>query len=308
MKTAEQMLFAIAIGDAFGAGYEFMRGGRRAIRKELDAHAYRPHQLGTLPAGHYTDDTQMSIGVVEALLAGPITEESLADAFVTAYRRDPIDGYGSRIKAALEQSRTGEEFRSNLDPRSTANGAAMRSVPFGVLPTVEDVLGAATTNARLTHDTPEGIASSVSIALLSHQLYHTKHYDYNTVSPHVAHISPESDAHLRACNALREEDPTLLFGPRRRNKGIPCDGVRTAGAALYLLNNSQGTAVLRRAVLLGGDTDTVAAVSYGLSVLRDGLFPPVELIGGLQNDTYGRRFLAQLGTQLAERFPPGQAL
>ena len=99
--------------------------------------------------GHYTDDTQMSLALAEALYSGsPFTRDTVAQAFYTAYHRDKRPGYSSRTKAALEQSTVADFIKHS--PRSVTVGAAMRAVPLGVVPDVETVVKYACLNAELT--------------------------------------------------------------------------------------------------------------------------------------------------------------
>jgi len=84
----------------------------------------------------YTDDTQLSIAVAEALLdCGRIEDESLSRAFVANY--DPACGYGQgacRIIEAMESSADWRALAKSIFPGgSLGNGAAMRVAPVGQL-------------------------------------------------------------------------------------------------------------------------------------------------------------------------------
>jgi ADP-ribosylglycohydrolase len=87
IRNGASMLLEIAIGDAYGAGFEF--SAREKIVHGNTLARYLPHDLG-IEAGHYTDDTQMSIAVSETLLgASELTSDAFADAFVRCFKRDP---------------------------------------------------------------------------------------------------------------------------------------------------------------------------------------------------------------------------
>src|SRR5688572_4557338 len=75
------LLLRIAQGDACGMATEFVDDRRvREVAMRLDAYCQHPTFLD-VRAGHYTDDTQMSIAVAEVLLAeDPPTKERFADA------------------------------------------------------------------------------------------------------------------------------------------------------------------------------------------------------------------------------------
>ena len=119
--------------------------------------------------GRYTDDTQMSVAVAEAILSGADwTPELLAECFVTAFVRDKRVGYARNFQAFLEQTKTGGQFLQTIRPDSDKSGAAMRAVPCGVFGSIAEVRERTTLQARVTHDTPDGIDAACAAALMSH--------------------------------------------------------------------------------------------------------------------------------------------
>src|SRR5579871_6539570 len=90
-------LFGLAIGDALGGKFEAQSAD--AIRARFASAesliAYPQEEIW------YTDDTQMAIGVCEALIEkGEIHEEALCRAFVANYL--PSRGYGRGARAVLD--------------------------------------------------------------------------------------------------------------------------------------------------------------------------------------------------------------
>src|SRR5437667_12197056 len=93
-KTSHQkgenthMLLELAIGDAYGAGFEY--ADTDIINHYNDLSSYRMHPRHHIQPGSYTDDTQMSLAIAEAIVAGePWTPAMLAHKFVEAFQRDP---------------------------------------------------------------------------------------------------------------------------------------------------------------------------------------------------------------------------
>jgi ADP-ribosyl-[dinitrogen reductase] hydrolase len=305
----QNMLLGIAIGDAFGAAYEFLAGGRRVIAENLDMTCYskNPSDYFKHTAGRYTDDTQMSIGICELLLSGKkFNLENLADSFVSCYKRDPAVGYSKRFDFLATIS-TGKELIERIDAKSEGNGAAMRAIPIGLLADPERVFEYSLINARLTHDTPIGLASSVSVALASHYYIHNVSGKslFDFVLPYCERVDGKSAEHLRKIESMASEDHDVLFGDLRENKGVPCEGMKTAGAVFFLLKkyDSNPFELLRQAVLLGGDTDSVASISMGLFAINSGLSDlPRFLFDGLTNHAYGRDYLLRLGEDLCSKF------
>ncbi len=305
----QKMLLGIAIGDTFGAGYEFVRNYDRDKLQEINIAEYRAHPSPNYKhkKGRYTDDTQMSIAVAELLISGQeFNLENLADFFVRCYKRDPIVGYAKGFQAFLDSISTKEEFLAKIISTSTRNGAAMRAVPIGVLDDPERVVNYATINASLTHNTPNGRASSVIVSLLSHyQLFERRIATVEEIMPYIHNVDAETTSYIKKIAKMDVLDPELLFGQEHKDKGVPCDGMRTAGAVFYLLSRfTEPKDILRESIRLGGDTDSVASISLGINFMhREVSDLPQSLYDELTNHAFGRDYLLELGEKLADKFP-----
>src|SRR4051812_2777354 len=123
------MLLECAVGDAFGAGYEYNDEALQKWGGDLSK-GYVQHGKHTgIKPGMYTDDTQMSIAIAEAIVSGDEwTPKNIVKHFLAAFLRDPRDGYARRFQAFLEtkENQTPEGFLANIKPESEKSGAAMR--------------------------------------------------------------------------------------------------------------------------------------------------------------------------------------
>jgi ADP-ribosylglycohydrolase len=278
------LLVEIAIGDAYGAGFEFC--GRDKIVRHNTLAAYVPHELG-IAAGRYTDDTQMSIAVAEVLLAKlDATSDEFAEAFVRCYRRDPRPGYAKGLQGLLDDCASGAALRQRIRPESRRNGAAMRSVPLGLLADRAQLAAAAGAQAAVTHDTPEGRLSSHVVALMAHALLHEQ-------------ADPPDLPRL-----VGRETGFALRSDWRAE--VECDAIQTLHAVNTALQRHRSLgAVLRDCVDFGGDVDSVAAIAMGLASLSAAYEAdiPQPLVQGLEDGDHGLRFLAALDARLAARFP-----
>lgn len=277
------MLIHIAIGDAYGAGFEF------APRAKIDAHndgaAYVDHELG-IPAGRYTDDTQMSIALAELLLGDALPDAlACANAFVDVYRRDPRGGYSRGFGQLLSEVGDGAELLRRIHPGSIRNGAAMRSVPLGLIADRAVLRRVAREQAAVTHDSPQGRLSSEVVALMAHALIHRG----ASVDELAALVAAETGFVLR----------------RDWRTEVAVDAIETLHAMhTALVSQRSMRALLRACVAFGGDTDSVAAIALGLASLS-GEFTddlPPSLHDGLENGPYGRDWLRALDARLAARF------
>ena len=326
----QKMLLGIAIGDAYGAGYEFrwpdLKNYQNISLEKYIKSSY-PDSTNFIHINHfpgmYTDDTQMSIAVAELLVSNkPFTKENLADKFVECYKRDTILGYAQGFQKFLDSINSGKEFIEKINPSSIRNGATMRAVPIGLIKDIDKVVDYATINAKLTHDTPKGIASSVAVALMSHLKFYEK-YNYHDskrfkyydgsmleimsiLHDKIKSIDNESSEYFQRIWPMEKFDPKLLFGEKHAEKGVPCDGMRTAGAVLYLRSRDDfesPKAILTNAVSLGGDTDSVASIGLGIGLIRNSLdHLPEFLYNDLTNHKYGRDYLLSLGSDLEKKF------
>lgn len=314
MKT-RNMLLGIGIGDAFGAGYEFAFG-KRSEFSYVDLLRYRNHSNPDFAhkPGMYTDDTQMSIAVSE-LIADDIefSRENLAEYFVRAYKRDSVVGYAKGFKRFLESVKSGEEFLERIRPDSERNGAAMRSVPIGLIPDPAMVAEYARINASVTHNTPKGIASSIGVALISHfNFYERRIPDYSNlkgnVLPYMEGIDKETSSYLmEVCakeSSTRKDcsmDYSLLLGDKHKDSGVPCDGMRTLGAVTFILSRYDDPLdVLVESVRLGGDTDSVASIALGINLMHNDVSDiPERLYDGFTDHRFGKSYILQLGKRLA---------
>ena len=128
----EGCLLGLAVGDALGGKFEAQSADALRARFPTVEHliAYPQEEIW------YTDDTQMAIGVCEALIErGEIVEEVLCRAFVANYV--PSRGYGRGARAVLDAMEDGRDHRQVAERHfpggSFGNGAAMRVAPVGLL-------------------------------------------------------------------------------------------------------------------------------------------------------------------------------
>jgi len=276
------LLLEIGVGDAYGAGFEF--ASKEKVQTHNDLTQYHEHELG-IQAGHYTDDTQMSLAIAELLIGKTNwTRENIADKFVECFKRDERKGYSKGFYAFLRSIDSGAELLEKMKPHSTRNGAAMRSAPLGYTADIGELLSMAELQASLTHDTVIGIRSSQAVALASH------YFVYN----------------LGAKENLTEFVSEYSKYTWSDNWAAPvaCCGEETVNALLTVLKSSESLRdVLVKSVGFCGDVDTVAAVGLGIASLSEEYNPglPDFLLSDLENGQYGKDYLAAIGIQLNEK-------
>jgi len=286
------MLLRIAQGDAYCMATEYIKLPRNQGVHDaaLSFTRYLEHPTHSLKPGQYTDDTQMSVAVAETLLTSDTSREAFADSFVRCYKRDRRDGYARSFQQFLDTVNTGGEFLSKIHPTSDKNGAAMRSVPIGALKSPEEVVRVAEIQAKITHDTPGGILSSQIVALTSHfALYSGSPMEPSPVAAFLSIMLPTKLPQIA----------TLL--PRWSGPVTGPDvGMNTAHAVFDLVTSGLSLMdILRQTIEWGGDTDSVAAIAWGIASTRGDEPIPDFFEHGLEpGGKYGVAFLQDLGARL----------
>lgn len=287
-------LVACAIGDAYGAGFEFIPPDDVAKQNDLAGYKLHPRwgkSLGGIRPGEYTDDTQMSLAVCEHLLTNSRwNHSSLAQRWVGAFKRDPRRGYAAGFFQLLVDSDDGDDLLSIIEPTSYKNGGAMRAWPLGFLMNPRRVIDLAMLQASVTHATQSGMAAAAAAALMFHYCW----YD----TPTWADL-------LNLPFLIDSELPGFGFQDPWEGH-VSTDAVDTVRAALTaLVQGTDMASVLRQAVAWTGDVDTVAAIAMPAAAVcghrdQDGMTP---LFDGLENAQWGRDFLMGLDEKLALNFP-----
>lgn len=215
-----------------------------------------------------TDDTTLTVAIAEWMLdrKGVDVGQSLIK-WATEY---PHAGYGSSFKRFLANG-------SHMTPGSTHNGAVMRVSPVGYLASsLEECLDLARESALPSHDSPQAIAGAQAAAVAiflartgsskdSIREYLEKTFGYNL---------------HRSCDEVREE---VRHARATRETDYEASHERIVGAEpavqdalIAFLEGRDYEDVIRKAIYLGGDADTEAAIAGGIAAAYYGV--PEELI------------------------------
>lgn len=328
----EAFLLGTAIGDAFGAGVEFQ--DRDWIRKHVDFSALinvrdqiqvsaEERYLFTenYSAWDYTDDTEMTIGVMKALSDPDTwTEELLVQYWKTEYEQGIAqkgygrNGHGSigwyfRGEQSLEAIRTFQREREN-----PGNAPAMRAAPLAWAE--ESLINTyATLNATATHPNIQAILASQCVAraafhmmVLRAEAQEVISYCRKSVNLNERYsVYLEAVDNLPGYEDLGEAEFKVLCGPQPivaphflpGINGVPSDAFYTTGCVLYVLKHSNtAMEALRQSIYLGGDVDSVASLTTGILGARCGLESlPAYMLEKVEGVAYLKRLAAEFVKQ-----------
>ena len=181
----------------------------------------------------------------------------------------------------------------------------MRSVPLGVLKTVEEVLAVAEVQARITHDTPEGAFSSQVVALMSHfALYEDA--PLSELPEYCIDYLPDGDI-AKFGNVFTRSWPNLSVTEQSCTFLHSSMAVTTVWAAIDAVRRQHSLMnILRQVIQWGGDTDSVAAIAWGIASTRyqDEILPGFMAPDLEKNSMYntGAVHLVETGSRLMEKF------
>lgn len=265
---------------------------------------------GKLPPGEFTDDTEMTVGLCEALLEkGEF--DLLTVAHTMAHNFTPWRGYSPHVYGIMARIRQGMDWDSP-GTSSWGSGAASRVAPLGVLYADDpEVADHAAAQARITHTHANGIAGAVAQAVAVAEVTATGLFESAVVTDELLErlIGPVSDHSVAMVDALERirdlrppDSPEQLSGAVARV--FPCDGSAVgmvpAALAVFLLSDSFEDAVIA-AVNCGGDTDTLGAMTGALAGAFYGMKAiPERLTANLANEKRGRDHVVTLGEKLGE--------
>ena len=245
------MLLELAIGDTYGAGFEY--SGRNFIVKNNNLKKYHQHprHLAMKP-GMYTDDTQMSLAIAEAMISNEEwTSLNLANRYVDVFKRDEREGYAGGFYHFLKSVKDGKEFLEKIRPDSDKSGAAMRAPILGIYKDKQEVLEKCEIQAAITHNTKDGINAAKAAAMIVH--YFLWEQDKKALLPKYLKSNVKGDW-------------LSVWTGKVRSKGW-----MSVRAAITAITQSSGMSeLLQRCVAFTGDVDTVATIALaGGSVCQE---------------------------------------
>lgn len=241
------MLYGTIFGDMAGSTYEFR--------------ACKNYKFTTIPEkSHFTDDTVMTLAVASWLMKDPNDMNVLVKEMQYFGNRYPKAGYGGMFRKWLREDEP-EPYNS------FGNGSAMRVSPCGWLAkSLDEAMTLAKKSALVTHNHPEGIKGAQAVAGAIYMaryggtkeeiksfVEHTFGYDLNRTIQEIKESGYDFDS--------------------------TCQG-SVPESIIAFLESTDYEDCIRKAIWLGGDADTQAAIAGSIAEAFYGM--PVKFIGDVE--------------------------
>ena len=215
------------VGDVIGSVYEFRQ------TKDYNFQLFSPYST-------FTDDTVLTIAIADAIL----NNRDYGKVLKEYGRRYPHSGYGGAFKLWL--------LSDDMGPyNSWGNGSAMRVSPVGfAFDHIDQVLKEAEKSSSVTHNHLEGIKGAQATALAIFLARKGK----SKLDIREEIVSRFGYELSRTIDEIR---PTYQFE-------VSCQ--KTVPEAIIAFLDSQDFEdAIRKAVSLGGDSDTLGAITGGIA-------------------------------------------
>lgn len=224
------------IGDIAGSRFEWNNTKTKEFELLSSLHRCRP-----------TDDSIMSLAIAKAILSCKNDYSQLEQLAVSSMqelgRKYPHAGYGGKFHKWI--------YEDNPQPyNSFGNGAAMRVSPCGfAASTLDEALALAQAVTKTTHNHPEGmkaaeaVASAIFLARNGKGLLEIRDYI--------------ESKYYRINFTLDSIRPTYSFD-------VTCQGSVPQAFEAFFESTGFEDAV-RNAISIGGDSDTIAAITGGMA-------------------------------------------
>ena len=256
-------MYGSFLGDIIGAPYEFDRGPRN---KDFRFFAH--------PQSKYTDDSLLTVAIGEALMELKKVDmnhlpkgKTKKQVCMAAIKKSILkwcsdsdfehiqDEYGTNFQLWLEG-------KAPKDWASFGNGSAMRVGPAGWLyDTLEETIEMAGYTAEVSHKHPEGIrgAKAVAAAIFLARTGKSKQEIKEYLGKQFGYPLDMTVAGMQKSNLFFDAATWEL-----RSQNESCQVCVPQAIACFLEANSYEDAI-RNAISIGGDTDTIAAITGSMA-------------------------------------------
>ena len=298
-------LLGLLVGDAIGVPYEFKPASEMPRLEDIghgfppDFRRAHPHA----PADAWSDDGAQALCLLASLLhCDKLDPDDFARRMVNWYEHgymavdDMVFDVGvqtSQVLRAISAGRHWSDVVATHDERHNGNGSLMRVLPLALWHAGSDaeLVHDARLQSRVTHGHLRSQLCCALYCLWARRLFAGRGDTFADATDALYEIvSAEREALVELDQSICPRKALLACGT-----GYVVDTLHSARVAM---SEDSYERVVQRAISLGDDTDTTAAVAGGLAGIRDGV-SAIPLRWRL--NASGQRLVEPMLEQLLER-------
>ena len=213
------------------------------------------------PSCRFTDDTLMTLAVALTLVVTRNNKENYQNTLIRNMRdiahKHPNVGWGKMFHAWLFK------YKIPVPLNSYGNGSAMRISPVGwVCDTLEETIELSKLTTEITHNHPEGMkgAEAVAVAIFMARTGKSIEEIKSKIISYYPELAEMSIAKLKASG----------YGLDESGNWVTCQG-SVPQAICAFLESTSFEDTIRKAISLGADSDTQAAIAGSIAEAYYGL-------------------------------------
>lgn len=292
-------IIAGACGDACGMPYEGLKKHQieeyyGTVTAKYRDSEYSYHTKG-LPKGSYTDDTQLTLATIEAILdfdfeeevvrhwgdlsdhvSNQVLAEKIGHYFVKLYKNKQLIGAGRATKLALKEALKGTSPVESGLKDAYGCGAAMRISPIALMPLEEipdqgrSLLELTCLVVQITHNSTVGLNSAFLVSsMIKHLLRESSDEALNveellSLACKMA-ADFDDDTQFSVASKIKENAPHIHESIDELADRIGTSGLATESVVLalfaFLKEPRDFEQLMISCVRNGGDTDSIASIA-----------------------------------------------
>jgi len=273
-------LWGFVVGDALGVPYEFSTRNMMKVNPAIDMVGYGTYNQ---PPGTWSDDTSMMLCVLENIINKGTTKD-LAQLFLKWYKEDYMTPHGELFDIGITTStalnnlmRGVKPSQSGLsDEMSAGNGSLMRCLPYAFVDDFNQSVFKMSMDNKITHRiTLCSMCCMFYVKMLRALLEGKNKLEAKNAA--IAYLRygwriTDSDDNHEDLKIKFEKLFSKIFEVLSETE-IQSTGyvISTLEASVWcFMNTSSYKEAVLKAINLGGDTDTIAALTGGLAGLYYG--------------------------------------
>jgi ADP-ribosylglycohydrolase len=305
LNSIKSALFGVAIGDSLGVPVEFSPREKLLQDPITDMTGYGTYNL---PPGTWSDDSSLTFCLAESLCSGYDTDH-MGELFVKWYYQDywtatghVFDiGIGTRNALYKIKNGTKAELAGGNEENDNGNGSLMRILPlvFAIkdLP-IEERFERTKQVSSITHGHIRAVMACFYYLEFARQLIEGKtkfeiYKDLQTTLPSFFNNTGIESSEIAHFDRLLKANIADLPLSEIRSGGYVIEAIEASIWCLLTTDNYK--AAVLKAVNLGHDTDTTAAVTGGIAGLLYG-------VDGIPEEWVKKIAKREEIEELAERF------